>query len=313
MDKLQLDVDTSPVKVGAICSVSVLLAIFAGYAMSRIAGGAEELSALVIATAAVVAWISVSTLKAFIIKSLKIGLTVSLLEAVAAWVFLPDRFSKFAIVSGIAVFLFFAVGFVKGRREIGECLKVRFLRAGSAVSKTAMTGLAIFATLTFLGSFGFPELSIPRGAFEFAFAGSDRVIANFIPGFSSEASVDEVLRNFVRSQLPQGTPDAVIIQSVSELKRAIADGVGLRLTGGEPVMDALYALSSEKLDGLSPALKLVAMIVIGILAFGIAKTAAFILNWFVIIFSYLFYQMLLAFNFMHVVYENRGKEIIVVD
>lgn len=313
MDRPQLDVDLSPVKIGTVCALSVVLAIIAGYLAGRIAGGASDLAAFVLFAVAVIVWVGFSALKAFIVKSLKFGLVTSLLEAGAIWAFLPGRFSPFAVAAALIVFFSLASGFVKARRDLNDRLKVRFWNAGGAFARSAMTGLALAGTIAILGSFGFPEIAIPKGVFEFAFVGSDQIIDNFIPGFSSKGSVDEVLRNFAVSQLPQGTPEAFISQSVAELKRAIEKSTGIALSGRERVMDALYDLSAGKLAELPPVLKLAAMIVIGLLIFGLAKTAAFILNWFAVLFAYLIYQLLMAFNFMHIVYENRGKEVIIVD
>lgn len=252
------------------------------------------------------------TLQALLIKSVRIASLIALLETLALWLFVPEKFSLLALIGAALLLVFLISGFLNCRNYLNNSLKIKFFPVGRRVTPVAMTGLTLFLTLYLLSSFNLKEPAIPRTIFDFFIQGSEPIVAKFIPGFTLDGSIDDTLRAFVTSQLPAGTPTAAVAASVSELRQTVAQATGVRITGGEKVLDALYNISISQLLALPPLLKILALAVIGLAIFGLIKTLAFFLNWIIILVSFLIYRLLLALGFFYVAMENQSKEVIVV-
>jgi len=305
-------VDRSALKIGALGAVGVILAGLFAYQFFRLgaeAGLAEILSVLGLG----IGWLALVCLRVFLIKTLNIALGTAFFEVLAVWLMMPQKFSALNLLGIVIFFLLLVVGFIGGRADLNNSLKIKFWRVSRRTVPTALTGLALLITLSVLQSFNLTEFSIPRSAFNFFLKSSEPVIAGFIPDFSLEAKVNDVLKSFVESRLPPGTPAPVIDEAISGLKKSIRETTGVNVSGEEKVGEALYDISIAKLLTLPSTLKVLALIVLGLLIFLFIKGLAFVLNWIIIMLAFLIFQMLVAFNFMHVGTESRNQEIIVVD
>lgn len=308
----EVDIDRSIYKIAALGAAGVILAGLFGYELFSLSA-APDLSRTLIIIGLGVGWLSLLTLRTFLIKSAKIALGLIFLEILALWTFMPQKFAGFNLLGAVILLIFLTIGFIGGRADINNSLKIKFWHTSRRTIPAAMTGLAILITFYVLQSFKLTEFSIPRGAFDLFLKSSEPIAAVLIPNFSLDAKVNDVLRSFVESRLPPGTPAPVISEAVAGLKTSIREATGINISGEERVGDALYDISIARLLDLPSAVKTLALISLGLLIFLFLKGLALILNWVIIILAFLIFQMLLALNFLHIGLESQNKEIIVVN
>ena len=308
----EVDIDRSVFKIAALSVASVILAGLFAYQFFHLALDAD-LSAVLIVIGLGVGWLTFVTLQTFLIKSLNIAGGLVFFEVLAVWLMMPQKFSSLNLLGIIILLILLVIGFIGGRADINNSLKIRFWRTSRRTVPAAMTGLAILITLYLLQSFNLTQFSIPRSAFDFFLKSSEPLLAFFIPNFSLDAKVDDVLKSFVESRLPPVTPAPVVNEAVLGLKKSIREATGINISGEERVGDALYDISIARLLSLPSAVKTLALVALGLLIFLFLKGLALVLNWIIIMLAFLIFQMLLAFNFMHVGIESRNKEIIVVN
>ena len=171
----------------------------------------------------------------------------------------------------------------------------------------------VFITIFLLKALNFPKFDISKNAFEIIARSSNPIVSDIIPGFSLDASVNQALRAFVKSRLPAGASEAEIKEAADNLYGNIVKSVGARISSEERVIDALYKVTVSKLLNLPSVYKNLTFVALALAVFGLIKSLAFFLTWIVAILAFLVYQIFLALNFMHVIFENRNKEIIIVD
>lgn len=309
---MAVDIDSSRVKVIALASVSVFLALIFGYFFRKLSFG-FTVSDLLNVAAILTFWIVVFVLSSLLIKSINIGFGVVFLQAFAIWILLPSKFSLFALLAIVALVLGLMMGFLKGRTEMRDLLKIKFLKISRHVSSLVLTGIALFITLYLLSTFNFPEFTISKGAFEFSLKGVEPIVAQFIPGFSLDAPFDETLKNFIRSRVPQETTETAVNEAASNLHADITKGTGTALEAADKTIDAFYKIFIFKLFTLPQGLKNFVFLALGLLIFVLIKGINFFINLIVNGLAFLIYELLLAFNFMYIGSENRTKEVLIVD
>ena len=307
-----IDIDSSRMKIIAFSSVSVLSAVIFSYYFRRLFSGFGTGDLLNVGII-LIFWMAIFILSSLLVKSLNIGFGIIFLEVFAVWIFLPGKFSLFPILAVAALFGGLALGFLRGRTEVQNSLEIKFLKASRRASNLALTGIALFVTLILLGTFGFREFNVSKRAFEVVLKAAEPIVVQFIPGFSLAAPFNETLKNFVRSRVQQGTQEAAINETASNLRADIVKSTGTTLEPGDTTIDALYKIFTFKLLTLPLDLKNFVFLTAGILIFFLMKGVNFFLNLIINAVAFLLYQLLIAFNFMHIASENRTKEVLIVD
>ena len=267
----------------------------------------------ILLAAAAIVWLSIAGLSAFFVKGARVATGMVLLQAVAVWAFLPEPFSFWSISGILLLAIFLWGGLARGRADLTNSLKVRFLHAAERAMPVMMTGLILFATLSFLGASERPDAAAPKSVLQFLFKSSDSLTARFIPGFSSGKSFDEVLHAIVASRLPEGTSSEVINRDVDKTRTAIEKATGISISGQNKFVDELYKISVAKLVSLPSFARVLTLTVIGFLIFGLIKGIAFFAVWVVVGLMLLFFEVLRAMNFFHIGSESVSQEAIIID
>lgn len=307
----ETEVDRSKIKLGALGALSVLAALYFGYEFSKFAlapqGG--RIAPLFVSLCV---WLIFAVLQVFLIKSVSIGSFLAVLEAAAVWITLHDKTSYFNSGGALIMLFFLVSAFAAGNSEVSDSLRIKFFRTARRAAGIALTGIVFFATLYFLGTLKYPNISISKDAFAFFLSGSDVIAKKVIPGFAMEAPVDIVLEAVLKSQAPEGVPDALIKQNIPAFRKEIAAKVGIALSGQEKLIDVLYRSADSKLKGLPEMVQILVLAGIGIVAFGILKTITFFIGLIVITVGFVAYQIMIALNVIHLANEQKSKEVIVV-
>lgn len=307
-----IDIDVSKIKIGALFFVSLLLAAFSGY---RFVAALAEPQGPQIFFAALIAvlWMVMITLQPFFIKSSRLGFVLVAVEAVSIWVLFPDRFSSFTSGASVLLFVFLLFAYLNGRNEISQRLKISFWKVSGRSAKAALTGFALFIAVYSIGFLGYPDLNLSKKTFSYFLVGSEPLVGYVLPGFSLKMPIGDFLKTVAMSRLPEGAPQSVINETAALLQAQISKNLGIALSSAESLTDLLYKLSINKVLNLPPTWKMVAFIGIGLFIFWLVKAAGFFVSWVVVGIAFVVYEALYAFGFMHISFESRDKEVIIVD
>jgi len=300
------------IKLLAFCALTVIFAGWFSYELISV-GFSLDYKKFGLAVALLLLWLSLASLVPFFVRNKKFAFLVYLFQTAAVWFFAPDKFSIFSLGAGTALFVFLLFAYLKGRQELNDYSRIRFFRISRRASRLSLTGIVLFIVVLFIGTLNFPAFDISRTSFNFFFEGSGPVIRTFLPGFTSDSSVQETLEEFVKRNFPDSMSDAAIIIAVEELRNELSRLSGIIIELEMPAVEAVYQFAIGQLSELSLPMKTLALIVMAILSFSILEGIAFFLNLFVTALAFLFYHLLHAFNFFKLSYENINKEVIIVN
>ncbi|HEY4475849.1 MAG TPA: hypothetical protein VJB92_03985 [Candidatus Paceibacterota bacterium] len=309
----EINIDRSFIKISAISVLCVIFAGLFGYNFASLIaslnpGNLSDLAYILII------WGVFLALQVFFVKSFSIGSAVAFIQTLAIWIFLPEKFGGLNLLAVFSLFVFLALSFAKGRRELNDYLKIRFFKISRRAGAVALTGVALFIaiySIALMSASGANTIS--KDAFNFLMKGSDVLIAKIVPGFSSEDSVGNALKSFARVRLPEGAAESDIGREAESLRRQLSTSLKFQLNAEEKVIDALYNILVLKLLAVSEYSRSASLAVTAVIVFLLAKSIAFFLNWIIIFITFGVYQLLMALNFMHISFESQNKEIIILD
>ncbi len=305
-------IDRALIKISVLGGLNLILAAFFSYEFTA-AIALPELKRLLFIFIILIVWLALFALQTFLIHSPRLVLGLTALQGVAVWLFLNQKFAALPIAAAAVLILFLTMGMLSGRAQLRNSLKIRFLRVSHRATAIALTGLSFFAVLYLLGVLDFTEPATAKNVLKFLLQGSEPIVSKFVPGFSLEAPVIEVVESFARSELPAGTPASLVDQAADDLLKNLSNRFGIVIRGQDTVIDAIIAASLPKLTDLGPAYQTLTLAAIGLVFFGFFKFLAFFLNLIIIILSALIYKLLLVTGFMYITLENQSKEVIVVN
>jgi len=265
-----------------------------------------ERAVLVFAIAAL--WLAAATLVSFLLDDGLVAGGFALLQGIAFWLPTSERFSGFVVIGAGVLVAFSFIAFLRAEHELKNSLKIDFFRMGVHGARFSMIGLVLFVTFTIVQIFNLPTAELHRSALDSIIKGSEPFVGKFIPGFSREKTVDEILRALVTAESEAGNGE--IEKKVKELKTRVSEATGVSVEG--KLKDFLYDASFAKIFGLPPAYKLVVLVGIGILIFGVIKVVGMALLWIAIALAAGMFHMLRAAGFVTVTLENAKQEVIII-
>ena len=121
----EINIDRSFIKISAISVLCVIFAGLFGYNFASLIaslnpGNLSDLAYILII------WGVFLALQVFFVKSFSIGSAVAFIQTLAIWIFLPEKFGGLNLLAVFSLFVFLALSFAKGRRELNDYLKIRF-------------------------------------------------------------------------------------------------------------------------------------------------------------------------------------------
>ena len=178
---------------------------------------------------------------------------------------------------GLSAFLL--LGYYFGSRESSNVFKIRVSQIGPLIAGRALTALAIFVALAYLGT---TNLLDPSSA------------KNFILGIVNP--VEPLALNIVSGIMP-------------EAAGALRNN---KLFSAEAMADLIYQSTAAKIFLLPKLYQNLIVAAVGLLVFFTIKGFSPLIRFLVIPVAFAFYQFLRAFGFFYVTLESRSKEVIVI-
>jgi len=297
-------------------AVGILLALATGYGYAQYLSGQLSWSVLFFI---LTAFASVSALQTLFIKSFKRGLVVSVLKVIAILVFFITSGIEILSLAAAASLLFVLWGNVSGRSEMKSRLKIKFLKVAQLVLQKFTTALALMFVILYLPRVGGVSALIPADGFRSFFDSTARAVNNFYPQINLTSSVD----NFARSIAEEGLQNSgawnsiaasgentVLAQTSSQMVSAMAEKLGINLSGRENLSDVLYNFVNGILNKWRGASEYWFVIGWAIMIFIVLRGFGTVFYWLAGFVAFLLYQILLATGFVRIEGEAKMQEII---
>lgn len=106
--------------------------------------------------------------------------------------------------------------------------------------------------------------------------------------------------------------EALIAQSLPDLRKQISQLVGAPISGSESIAHVAYEFISIKYRALPANVRQIIIAVVVVLFFFVLRFVAGLLSIIARILGYLAYEILLALGFVHIIYESRSKESLIL-
>lgn len=329
-------------KVAVLAVVGLGANLLATYALvTYLATAASELLFVVVGAALI--GVVVFVLQAFFIKSLMLLRAMVLIETLAPLVlFVPHLFpepSPILIAAALLFFLFAEVGSLRGLRQAAASISVHFFETARTVVPKVLTGGLLFMTaLIYLTYFSWGTLNdaVGRRFVNQVLTSSDPVLRLYFSRVSVDQTVDEFLREVVRSQiegeknnilgslasgedeafevfrnLPVPAREEIVMRVTKSFRESLGPIVG-PLDPTEPVRDAAYRILEERFSSLSPSQRATFSIGGLVLVFFAFKGFLSLFHWAIALVAFLMFKLFMALGFAKTGLATQSREFVIL-
>lgn len=296
--------------------IAVAVALFSGYFLKLFLGYRQFLIPLILGA---LLFLVVSFFGTLLIEGWKRRAFVHLLQSIAfvSWFYTDPP--KFVLLAGGALFLFLIWGSGLGRGEIANTIEFKFLRIAKPVMTKLVTGMALAAVLLYIPTWNIKDIFISQDNFESMYnriAQMGNVVYNKV-NFS--ATLGDFVRSIAKLQLSQNSlfgvlppdvQDKAIDKSVSQIIDSAEKSIGIPISPQMSIGQVLYAYIVSLLERWKDKLGPTFVAIWAVVVFLIARSLGIIFVWVALLVAYLLYEVLSAFNVIHIAGETRTRELI---
>lgn len=282
-----------------------------------------------------VVFLALFVLQVFFTKSRAKMVLLSFIQAFAPLIFFIDRLYPIPSPPLITVFVIFFVLLIgaalRGGREIGNSLTVKFFPVAKAIVARATAGLLIaFSVQLYLTYFvwgGFNE-DFSKRLVSQTLASSEPVVRLVLTEVSFERPVDEFFGFLAESQLRrikvsageegiefQRLPPIEQERLISEVAVALriqAEKIVGPLDPAAPANEEVFRIIKSYVEGFTPKTKSVVDVALAVLFFFSARGVAFLFYWLPEVIAFVIFKLLLVVGFAYVSLESRSREFIML-
>ncbi|OGI99417.1 hypothetical protein A3H53_01370 [Candidatus Nomurabacteria bacterium RIFCSPLOWO2_02_FULL_40_10] len=304
-----VDVDRSPLKISIIIATAVLFAYLSSYFFRA----GEVIYSPIFAALFLIVFV----LQNLFIKSFNKLFLATLLEAIALSLPFYQSFSNYFVLAVLVLFVFLSKASFDSRRELEATIKVRFLRVAKLSLNPAIPTVILFllVMLTIQGRVfteeGIGTILRPLTPL------MNRYAPTFLPSMpAGELLNDVVVANLGKEELselnklPSWAQKQLISKSVTQLAERVGSLIGGEIDLKESITTNLLKAMTSGYSGLNSTFK--ALLVIGflILFYSLLRSLTVFIYAPLALFAFVFYELLLAFNFFVIQLESRSREVI---
>ena len=318
----QVGVESSHWKQLTIGALGCFTAVLFSYAFYQFLTSSTKASWLFVFLT-LTAWTLVFLLQTFLLEGRRIMIWFTLGEAALLSAIFILTSNVAAMLIGMVVTAgMMALSAVGGYRERMDRLKIRFFRVGRITLSRFSTAMAIFAAAAYVAVAMTSSVTlVSKDIFKKTlFSGSD-LIGKIVPGISFDNTIRKNTEVLVRRQITQNPQlaaltgaeqQSLIDRSVRQYEGYLSDLFKLPVDVRADTADALSSLLSLKVEQLVKTYGVIVYFIAAAIFVLILKGLAPIFYWPMIFIGWLIYQLMLAFGFAHLAYENQAKEVIIM-
>ncbi len=190
------------------------------------------------------------SLSAIFIRSARIRSLAAVLSLAPGFLLIPYSATLLAPVALTSLGAWYATREIAQETASGSFHSRKILRGGLPLF---LTSFALMVTVFYFSSVSSAGGSIflPKALFDAVIPLLEKPLQGILPGFRSEASVDELLLAFASRQLggeldPSGLPKEERDELLSQSRETLSQQFGITLTGNEKAGDLLYRLTNAQ-------------------------------------------------------------------
>jgi len=260
-----------------------------------------------------------SALQVFFTKNLSRRFFVLLLEAALVLSFFYGYELRLLIASAI-IFLFFSFwGEISSRRELENGLEIKFFRAVKPVLAKFTTALILVMVILYLPQWSEKGVFLSKDVFQKIFGLSSGFIRNFYPEIDINSGFGKLAENLARSQaegnpafkeLPLDKKELAIKQAAESFMENLSKQLGTEIRSGDSISEVFYNYINSVVNGWRERFKDAFLAIWIFIVFLVLRSFGVVFYWLISLVSFIFFQILLSFNFMHIMGESRTHEVI---
>jgi hypothetical protein len=319
----EAEVEYSLIKIIILGAVFIATALFFGYALREFVL-VINLNQFLYLLIALVLFLSFFALVTIFTKSFKVGALMVFLGTSAATIIFYKSFSLILLSASLFAFLLLLAALASGQSKIKNVLKIKFLKIAKPVISKGSTALALFIVIIFVSSINLTEAKFLDKAIDFLIKPDFLIkLAGPLLGdmplgdqaFPLDKSLGEILSAQLPAEyaaLPQAVKDKAINEAIKKLEQQISSVVKIKIKPSDTLKDIIRNLVLEKLAASPKSTQNLILAGLGIILFLFLRSGLFIINYFVLPLTFLFYKILFMAGFFHVTLESRGKEVIIL-
>jgi len=219
----------------------------------------------------------------------------------------------------IASLVSFAILLLAGFRAMsasGSSPNIEIGRFARVFVPLGISALAILAAFIYTSSFVGKDFSVPKESFRGLVAPLEAA-RSFLPGFSLDMTVPALIRVVLDANppeelrgIPRDVKEQFLRESEAQLLKTISDALGVPVSRGDSVLDALHRAASAQIVKIPEDLKTPALFAFGFLVFLTIKSFGFIFYYPILLMAWLIYKLLITTGFAKVVEEDIKREVL---
>ncbi|MEK7608371.1 MAG: hypothetical protein AAB495_02235 [Patescibacteria group bacterium] len=300
----------------ALDIVAVLVALFSGYLLRLFIGYRQFFLPFL---GGVLLLLVISFFGTLLIEGWKRRAFVHLLQATAFVSWFYGEPMKFVLPALGVLFFFLLWGSGRGRSEISNIIEFKFIRIARPVMTKLVSGIALAGVLLSLPSFTSEMLFVSQDKFESTYDSIAKVGNTLYDRINFSSTLGDLVRGIARTQLSQNPlfsafspdlQDQVIERSMSQLLDGAGKTIGVPLSSQMSVGEALYTYIISLLQKWKEKLGPTFIAIWAAAVFLAARSIGIFFAWFALLIAYLIYELLSAFNIIHITGESRTREVV---
>ena len=220
------------------------------------------------------------------------------------------------LIALAASFVFLLIAGVRAMGASGVSFKIDISRFARVFVPTCVTALAILAAFVYTASFIGKDFTLPKESFRSLIAPLGAA-KTFIPGFSLDMTVPALIRAILDANppaelrdIPRDVKEQFLRESEDQFLKTASDALGVPVSRGDSVFDALYRAANAQLVQIPEDLKTPALLLFGFLVFLTIKGFGAIFYYPIVFLSKLIYKLLLKTRFLNIVEEDVKREVV---
>lgn len=322
-DPQQAEVEYSLTRIIILGAIFIATALLFSYALREFIIN-TNLNQFLYLLIAIVVFLIFFALFTFFVKSFQVGALIVFLGISAATIIFYKSFSLILFLASLFTFLLLLAALASGQAEIKNVLKIKFLKIAKLMISKGATALALFIVIIFVSSINLTEAKFLDKAIDFLIKPDFliKLVGPLVAGMplgDQAISWDKSLREIFTAQLPpeyaalpQAVKDKAINEAVKKLEQQISSIAKIRIKPTDTLKDIISNLISENLAALPKSTLNLILVGLGIILFALIRSGLFVINYFVLLLTFLIYKILFVTGFFHITLESRGKEVVVL-
>ncbi len=303
---------SAKIKIYGIIAATTITALLVGYFFSQ--------NSPIYGAIALVFFLNCFILQTILIDDTQYLVSATIISGIAITAPFYNLFSTYLVVVTAILIIFMLSAVHSGRKALGNMLSINFFRIARLILASMISGIVVFLTAIMILNSGF---SISEGKISRIIDVAVAPIARkYIPEFSSDMKVEDVLMNIVLrsaagdkefAAFPPNVQKQIMAKSVRGLQGRIEKSLGVGIDPALSVAENVNEFLQLKIGSLTSSAKVLwSIILIGFVLISV-KGIEFIIYIPIALLAYLSYELLLSFGLFIIQRESKSRDVILLN